>query len=154
MFNFLSGSVTKLNIKKAVDSAKNAICAYFKLKDQSICTINIDKSGDMGHVEARYGKNSYFRIFFCNPLNKGDLPVMTAYYGVKCARPSDEKMAKCNGATFTCAYAPYGNELQVIHTEQMIRNEMVERVVREFFQSLFNEQKKKVIRDVSSDIDL
>ncbi len=155
MFGFLFGNkVEKLNISLAVNTAKRTLCTYFGLKDTSICRTHIEKDKKMGYAEAKYGNNSYFRIFFCNPLKKGDLPVMAAYYGVKCSRPLDGKIEEYNkyAMYFNCSYT--SNEIQFIHTEQLMQNCLVQRCVNKFFTRMFEDKIKARMKAVSVNVDL
>ena len=154
MFGFLfGGGVEKMNITQAVNTAKRTICTYFGLKDASICKTHIESDKKMGYVEVNYGNYSYFRIFFCNPLKKGDLPVMAAYYAIRCSRPLDGKVEEYNkyAMYFNCSYS---KELQFIHTEQLMQNCLVQKCVNKFFTQLFDEKIKARMKAVSVNVDL
>ena len=150
----LFGGVKKLKIKKALQTAQVALCSYFKLKDQSICKINYNKKEkSMGYVQAKYGDKTYIRIFFCNPTKKGELPFMSFYYAVCGEKASSDKLATFNtGSDFVCVNAPYVNEIQFIHVEQMITNEHVAEEVQSALRSLFNNDKK--CKAVTASVDL
>lgn len=152
----LFGGVKKLNIKQALQTAKVALCSYFNLKDQSICKINYDKKDkSMGYVQAKYGDKTYIRIFFCNPTKKGELPFMSFYYAVCGEKASSDKLATFNMYTdFVCVNAPYVNEIQFIHVEQMITNEHVAQEVETQLKRLFNAQTIKKCKAVTASVDL
>jgi hypothetical protein len=152
----LFGGVKKLKIKQALQTAKEALCSYFKLTDQSICKINYDKKDkSMGYVQAKYGDKSYFRIFFCNPTKKGELPFMSFYYAVCGQKADSKKLADFNTSTdFVCVNAPYVNEIQFIHVTQLITNDHVADEVTSAFTALFTEQKIKKCKAVSASVDL
>ena len=152
----LFGGVKKLNIKKALQTAKVALCSYFKLKDQSICKVNYNrKEKSMGYVQAKYGDKTYIRIFFCNPTKKGELPFMSFYYAVCGEKALSSKLAAFNtNNDFVCVNAPYGNEIQFIHVEQMITNEHVAEEVENALKKLFRDDYVKKCKAVTASVDL
>lgn len=152
----LFGGVKKLKIKQALQTAKVALCSYFKLKDQSICKINYNKKEkSMGYVQAKYGDKTYIRIFFCNPTKKGELPFMSFYYAVCGEKASSDRLATFNTSTdFTCVNAPYVNEIQFIHVEQMITNEHVAEEVETALKRLFSDSNIKKCKAVTASVDL
>lgn len=153
----LFGGVKKLNIKKALDSAKTGLCSYFNLKDWNICKINYDKKEkSMGYVEAKYGDKTYIRIFLCNPTKKGELPFLSMYYAVRGEKADVKKMADYNNSAtdFVCVNAPYLNEIQFIHVVQMIRNERVYDSVKKGLADLMKDWRIKKCKTVSASVDL
>ncbi len=147
--------VKKLKIKEAVQSAKVALCSYFNLKDWSVCRVNIDKSKKMGCVEANYGNKTYIRVFLCNPLKKGELPFMTTYYAVRGEKADASKLATFNQRYFYfCVNAPYGNEIQFMHVDQMMHNEFVGMAVKKALAELFTDSMKKKAKEVTASVDL
>ena len=152
----LFGGVKKLKIQEALKVAKVTLCSYFNLKDWDICKINYNKKEkSMGYVQAKYGDKSYIRIFFCNPSKKGELPFMSFYYAVCGEKADAKKLAEYNtGNDFVCVNAPYANEIQFIHVDQMITNDCVADAVKRSLKSLFLDWRVKKAKAVTSSVDL